>query len=69
MPKFQKSKFDVQKVTDSLKSWKDAAAKLETAGKKSYTTIRKYIPRYERSLTVDEKASLVNEISMFFFAI
>ena len=69
MPKEQKPKshtFRLNLVKKNMNTWKCKAEELETVAKKCYKTIRSYIPRYESSMTVNEKEKLVELLSKSF---
>ena len=67
MPKLSKQtrKFKLPYVLKEMRKWQTAADQLKATAQESYKNIRRYIPRFEATLTSDERVELATQLSKF----
>ena len=72
MPKVTKQnrKFKIPYVLKEMRKWQTAADQLKATAQESYKNIRRYIPKFEASLTSDERVELATQLCklILFFA-
>lgn len=66
MPKIKKegTKFRINVIKKHMDTWKAKAKEMEKVAKKCYTGVRKYIPKYEETLTDEDKGKLFQLLSI-----
>lgn len=65
MPKITKSnrKFKLPYVLKEMRKWQAAADQLKSTAQESYKNIRRYIPKFEATLTASERVELATQLS------
>lgn len=66
MPKVKPTrKFKMPYVIKEMRKWQAAADQLKSTAQESYKNIRRYIPKFEANLTVNERVELATQLSEY----